>query len=79
MAKPKATKKKPLGTKEFAFFLRSDLRKYRGNYVALVGQKVVASGKNAKQVWEQAAKKHPHSLPTLAKLPKEEVLVLVWT
>jgi len=63
---------------EFDFFVRSDLSRYRGKYVAMVGKKVVASGDHAKKVWEAARKKHPGKLPTLAKLPREEVLVLLW-
>ena len=65
-------------TKEFEFFVTSDLKRYEGEYVALVGRKVAAHGKNAKVVWKEAKKKFPKSLPTIAKLPKEEMLVLVW-
>ncbi|MBI4669648.1 MAG: hypothetical protein HY747_10800 [Elusimicrobia bacterium] len=61
--------------KEFQFFLRSDLKKYRGRYIAIVGHKVAASGYDAKKVWEQARQKYPNQLLTLAKLPKSETLV----
>lgn len=63
-------------TQEFRFFLHGNLKKYRGRYVALIGHKVVASGHDAKKVWEKAQKLYPRKLPTLAKLPKSEVLVL---
>lgn len=63
-------------TKEFEFFLRADLRKYKGKYIAIIGKKVVASGKNAKEVWAKAKKKFPNRIPTIAKLPEEEALVL---
>lgn len=65
-------------SKEFDFFVHNPLSKYEGMYVALVGQKVIASGNSAKEVWEKALKKHPKNLPTIAKLPKEEVLVMLW-
>lgn len=65
-------------SEEFDFFIKSPLTKYKGNYVALLGKKVVASGKSAKSVWEKAKKLHPEKLPTIAKVPKEEVLVLLW-
>lgn len=61
---------------EFEYFLKADLSRYKGQYVALLGKKVVASGVNAKQVWQKARKKFPAQLPTLAKLPKEEVFSL---
>jgi len=63
---------------EFDFFLKADLRKYSGKYIAIVGRKVATSGTNAKEVWHRAKKKYPRSMPMLAKLPKEEVLILCW-
>lgn len=61
---------------EFDFFVKTDFSSYKGNYIALVNKKVVASGSNAKKVWEKAKAKYPKKIPTLAKLPKEETLVL---
>lgn len=63
---------------EFDFFVKTDLKPYTGKYIALVGKRVIASGDNAKQVWEKAKEKYPQKTPTLAKLPKEEALVLFW-
>lgn len=63
-------------SQEFEFFLKSPLRRYKGKYIAILGNKVVASGKDAKKVWEEARKKCPGRLPTLAKLPQEETLIL---
>lgn len=62
-------------TKEFEFFVKTDLSKYKGQYVAIVGDKVIASGENAKRVWE-IAKKKTGKIPTIAKIPKEETLIL---
>lgn len=61
---------------EFEYFIKADLRKYKGQYVAIVENKVVASGDNAKKVWEEAQKK-TGKIPTLAKIPKEEALILM--
>lgn len=63
-------------SKEFDFFVHNPLTKYKGLYVALIGNKVIASGDSAKEVWEKALKKSSSNLPTIAKLPKEEVLIL---
>ena len=65
-------------SKEFDFFVHNPLTKYEGMYVAILDNKVVASGFSAKKVWEKAVKKNPKKLPTLAKLPKKEILVMVW-
>lgn len=62
-------------TKELEFFVKTDLSKYKGLYVAIVEDKVVASGENAKLVWEEAKKKTGKA-PTIAKIPKEEILIL---
>jgi len=51
-------------------------RKYRGKHIAIVDDKVVASGDDPRQVWEAAKKKHPRKQPVLAFVPKEETRVL---
>lgn len=72
-------KKAPLKTsEEFDFFVHSPLTKYEGMYVAILGRKVVASGKSAKDAWIKAKKRYPKELPTLAKIPKQEILVMLW-
>jgi len=63
---------------EFDFFLHNPLSRYEGKYVAILGKKVIASGISAKDVWDEAIKKYPNQIPTLAKLPKKEILVIVW-
>ncbi len=64
-------------SKEFEFYLKTDLSKYEGKYVAIVGEKVVASGDNAKEVFEEAKEK-TGKIPTMAKIPKAEALILRW-
>lgn len=74
----KVSKKQPKTSPEFEYFIKANLSRYKGQYVALLGKKVIASGTNAKEVWEKAKKKSRGKLPTLAKLPQEEVLILLW-
>lgn len=61
-------------SKEFEFYLKADLSKYEGKYVAIVGDKVVASGDNAKEVLEEAKRKTGKT-PTLAKIPTEDTFI----
>lgn len=75
-AKPIAKSLKP--SPEFDFFLHNSLTKYEGKYVAIMGKKVVASGISAKDVWDEAIKKYPKQIPTIAKLPRKEILVMIW-
>lgn len=63
-------------SKEFEFYVKTDLSKYSGKYVVIVGEEVVASGENAKKVLEEVKRKFPDKIPTLAKIPKEEALIL---
>lgn len=64
-----------MASKEFEFYVKTDLSKYKGKYVAIVEDKVVASGDNAKEVFEEAKRK-TSKIPTIAKIPKEEALIL---
>lgn len=59
-------------SKEFEFYLKADLSKYEGKYVAIVGDEVAASGDNAKEVIEEAKRKFPDKMPTLAKIPTQD-------
>ena len=69
-------RRKKASSKEFEFFIQADLSRFAGQYVAIVGEKVVASGSNAQAVWRHAKRRFPSSTPTLGKLPREETLVL---
>ncbi len=52
-------------------------KKYSGKHIAIVDDKVVASGSDPKEVWEKAKKKYPNKQPVLAFVPKEDALVLI--
>lgn len=61
--------------KWFATALK-ELNKFRGKHIAIIKNKIVASGNNAINVLEKARKEHPNENPVLAFVPKEETLVL---
>jgi Family of unknown function (DUF5678) len=71
-----AKRRKNTPSKEFDFFIRADLSRFAGQYIAIVGRKVVASGSNAQRVWRQAKRRFPSATPTMGKLPRAETLVL---
>jgi len=62
--------------KDFEWFVNADLNEYKRKHIAIVNQRVVASGDNAKKVWEKAKKKHPDKEPLMAKVPEDELLIL---
>lgn len=62
--------------KSFEFFAKANLHNYEGKYVAIVDEKIAASGEDAKTVFETARKKTGKT-PTIAKVPTEDALVFV--
>ena len=61
--------------KWFATALK-ELDNFRGKHIAIIKNKIVASGNNAINVLEKARKDYPNEKPVLAFVPKEETLVL---
>jgi len=61
---------------EYQWFLSADLNEYRGKHIAILESEVVASGDNAKEVWERAHGDHPGKEFLMAKIPEEEILIL---
>ena len=62
--------------KWFAASLK-DLSKFRGKHIAIIKNKVVASGSKAIDVLEKARKEHPNEEPVLAFVPREGTLILL--
>lgn len=61
---------------EYSFYLNSDLKDYLGQWIAVVGQKVVAHGDNAKKVYDEAKKEFPNKVPFIACVPKATAMIL---
>jgi hypothetical protein len=53
-----------------------EMRKYAGQYVAIMEGKVVASGKNLYQKIEELEKKHPDKKILVTYVPTEDLLIL---
>ena len=62
--------------KEFQFYLKADLHKYEGSYIAIVGEKIIASGDDSGKVLDDARKK-TGKMPLLVKVPTEDTYILV--
>ena len=61
---------------DLKWFATADLSEYKGNYVAILDKRIIASGTDAKKVWETAKRKSPNRTPALAKIPEKETLIL---
>ncbi len=64
--------------KEVDFFAKflPVMEKYRGMHIAIIGDKIVASGSSAFSVWKTVKKKYPRKRSVLAFVPKKEALIL---
>jgi hypothetical protein len=62
--------------KNYSFILTADLEKYTGKWVAIADGKLVASGVDAKRVYNEAKKKHPKEELLLDKVYGKKVLVV---
>jgi len=55
---------------------QEEMRKYAGQYVAVMDGKVVASGKNLYQKIEELEKKYPDRKIIVTYVPTEDLLIL---
>ncbi len=62
--------------KRYAVFVNTDMSRYTGMWVAIVGEEVVSFGENPKTVYKKAAEGHPGKRPLLAKVPTNETMIL---
>lgn len=63
-------------SKNYDYFVKKDTTKYKGEWIAIAGEKIIAHGKDAGQVYKLAHKKAPGKNISLAKTPDEQMLVL---
>jgi hypothetical protein len=54
--------------KSYEWFLKQDLSGYAGKWLAIIDNKVVASGENAAKVIQQANKDYPKKKPFITKV-----------
>lgn len=63
----------------YDFFVRTDTSRFKGEWIAIAGDKVVAHGADAQKVYEAAQKKPGVKDISLAKAPDEQMLVLAFS
>ena len=61
---------------EYVLSLGNKLGDYVEEWIAVVDNKVVARGSEAKQVFETAKGLHPKKTPFIMKVPSDKVMVL---
>ena len=63
-------------SENYEFFIKMDTSKYKGEWIAIAGKKVVSHGKDAEKVYKIAQKKVKSKEISLAKVPEEQMLIL---
>ncbi len=64
-------------SQEFEFLSVTDTSKYAGKWIAVLGQQIIASGDDLKEVYKEAKSKAGTKEPLFMRVPKEqETLIL---
>ena len=56
--------------------MKADTEPYIDEWIAVVDNKVVSHGKNAKKVFQEAKHKFPGKSPLITKVPGKETMIL---
>ncbi len=63
-------------SENYNWYIGADTSRFAGKWIAIARKKVVASGNDARDVYEKAKKEHPNEKLSLAKVPTEDTLIL---
>jgi len=62
--------------KAYQYYLNADFSQYLGKWVAIVDEKVLASGPTAKGAYDEAAKKADPSKILLTRIHSKQMMIL---
>lgn len=69
-------KQKRTVSTNYEFFIKTDTSRYKGEWIAIAKNKVIAHGQDAQDVYKKAVKKTGSKDISLAKVPDEQMLIL---
>jgi len=61
---------------EYVMSISDQLGQHLGDWIAVVGEEIVATASSAKEVFDLAKKKYPNKEPFIMKIPKETTMLL---
>jgi hypothetical protein len=64
-----------MNTSNYDAFMKLDLSPYLGKWIAVCNKKIVSSGDNVKEVFDEAKKQYPHEKPFIAKIPSGDTMI----
>jgi len=59
----------------YELFLKSDISRYIGEWVAICDKKIVSHGKDVKEVVKEANLKCPGKRPLIVRVPEKETMI----
>ena len=59
----------------YEFFMKTDLSAYIGKWIAICNEKIISSGDNPKQVFQEAKRLYPGHIPLLTKVPEKDTMI----
>ncbi len=62
-------------TKNYEFYSNADLSMYGGEWVAIINEKVIAHGKQVKELMKKAKETNPGVTPFIVKVPAKKMLL----
>ncbi len=65
-----------MATRDYEWYVDSDLSQYRGKYVIILNEKVIYYGKDLTELLRRFREEYPSQIPKIAKIPEEETLIL---
>ncbi len=60
---------------EYNFFMKTNVDKYIGEWIAIVNTEIVSHGKDLKKVFSETKNKYPNSKPFIAKVPEADTML----
>lgn len=76
MGRQKKVTRKMKSEYEYVMSMGEELGQHLGEWIAVVGDSIIATGKIAKEVYDEAREKYPDREPFIMKIPKETVMLL---
>ncbi len=63
-------------SRNYEWYVNANLEKEAGNWIVIVDEKIVASGKDLKQLLDQTDRKFEGKESLIAKVPTKDTLIL---
>ena len=61
--------------KNYQYFMKFNVDKYMGEWIAICDEEVISHGKDVKNVFMEAKKKCPKERPLLTRVPDKETMI----